>query len=426
LPNGRPNLGTVSSWLGTASYCYLVKRYDQLGTGNDEAQATAANKPFFSLDNVIRGHYGVLFDQAIKASTWLDMPAAITGNGQATSVVEVVAYASSNAACTGLVGAAYTTAGSLSLLPAQNGENKYQVLTSSAFLKVANGRSRSQTQVSTVTSGASAIKVYQDNNAVQSLSANTAGTWVGGKTGYVTTGGYLINGLHFAKIIYPSELSAGNIASLHTFLYSAFDVLTSATGQIIWPGHSGVQGTGATQGKNITYYTEPLLNRRVFISNQGKFGQTASQIYADRAKYAAQYNASLQKNICFGADAANDLINVASGSVSGFGATAWSSFVLPFIQAMQAAGFSVIQQVMIPLTWPTDSVAREAERQSYNTLVRSNAGTYGYKLLDYETNANLTTVTVGNYWSADGVHLSNKGYAEESPIAAAAINSLLQ
>lgn len=413
-----PDISGVAAWLGAATYCYVDRVYDQMGSANHSTQTSTSLMPIFTLTNAVRGKYGIL----MYSGKYLDVPAAITADSKNFTFSDTVSYMSSNAAVSGHMGAAFNTTGALTIIQGTSAINKLQILTSTAFNSVSVPRSRSQTQVTTVTSGASAIKVYQDDTAVQSIVANNAGTVAGGKIGY-TASGYSMNAVFFARAIYASELDSTNVGLVNTCLTSIFDILTGATTKLVWPGHSGVEGTGSTFLKNIQFYTEPLLNSRIQISNQGKFGQLAATIYAARASYITEYDATKSKNIIMGADPANDILSRASGTIVGYGTTVWTDYVLPFIQAMKAAGFTVVQQTMIGGNWAPDYAEREAERQAYNTLVRDNAVSEGYTLLDYTTNTDLENYT-GSIW-ADSVHLNNSGYELESTIAAPVINSIL-
>lgn len=105
----------------------------------------------------------------------------------------------------------------------------------------------------------------------------------------------------------------------------------------------------------------------------------------------------------------NDLDNRATGTIVGYGTTIWTSYLLPYIQAVQAAGFDrVFVGTCIARNFGgsgTDKTQKETERLAYNTLIRNNAATYGYTVLDFAGLSELSDYTNTTYFTSDGVHL---------------------
>jgi lysophospholipase L1-like esterase len=425
--DGSPNISAVGAWLGGATQATVDILYDQSGNGYNATQTTAAARPFFTLTNPINGIYGITFDQNQNNGT-LSLPSSLTGSGRSVTIVDIASFESSNAAVISMLGAAWTTAGSLSVLLGQGSKAALQVLTNSAFESVAATHARSQPQVTVVASGASNIVTYQDNIA-QTLAVNTAGSWVGGVIGGGGTlgSGYYFGGEFYGQIIYPAQLTANDVAALTQPLNQAFDILSNPTAQLIEIGNSITQGTKGTLNFNNLRQTEPNLNRRIAILNQGVFGQTVASQFSILSSFEAQYNASLQYNLAVVGEPTNDIGNAASGSIVGVGTTSWSSYVLPMIQGMQAAKFTILVPTVLPRVWSgsaTDISQREAERLAYNALVRANAGVYGYTVIDYAAIPQLQTPSSTAYFN-DGTHPNATGYSFMAIVHAAAINAIL-
>ena len=109
----------------------------------------------------------------------------------------------------------------------------------------------------------------------------------------------------------------------------------------------------------------------------------------------------------------NDIDNRATGTIVGYGTTIWTTYTLPYIQAMQAAGFSkVIVGTAIARTFAgsaQDKIDKEAERIVYNQLIRDNAAANNYVVLDFAGLSEMSVSTNTTYF-VDGVHPTRTGY----------------
>lgn len=429
--DGSPNLSGVYSLLNGATQANVSIVYDQTGGGNHATQTTAGSRPFFTLTNAINGVPSITFDGNQNNGTMV-LPATLTGSGQATTVVNIAAPNSTNAATVSMVGSAQNTAGSVSSWYGYPGySNKASVVTSSNVYSVTTAHSRSQVQVLGVASGTSNITIYQDGFAGQNLTASPAGTWTGGLFG---GGGYsaYFNGEWFGMVVYPAALSATDFGALMPSLNKSFNIITSSTAQLISPGNSIVQGTKATLNQNNLRQTETNLNRKIYISNQGVYGQLEATEYAALSTYQAEYNSAYEYNLALAPEPTNDIGNTATGSIVGIGTTLFNSNTVPFVQGMQTTGFTMLVPTIIARNWAnsngntTSQAQMETERLTYNALVRANAATFGYTVLDYASLPQLSNYSNATYISSsDGTHPTSAGYAVMATLQAGTINELL-
>jgi hypothetical protein len=176
--------------------------------------------------------------------------------------------------------------------------------------------------------------------------------------------------------------------------------------------------------RNNQWNAEPLLKRRMMISNQGIFGQTAATQHGVRAQYNARFDGTRTYNVMVGIEPTNDISGVAAGSITGYGTTVWTNFVRPFILDAKTAGFTVIQPTTLPRIFADNQAARTAEIVAFNNLVTSNAVTDGYTVVNYAADPNLSTVN-GTYYDSDNIHPKNAGYAVMGGLFAAAVNAVV-
>lgn len=426
--DGTPNATAACSFISPYISAHVNTLYGQMGTGYN---ATAATGPYMVCGQSIRGIQGITFDSA--ASTSFTIPAGITGSGQSVSIMNVASYESTNNAEVMQLGAAYNSAGSVSVGLGTGNSNRFAVLngiSSSPFFAFNYGayKGRSQPQFTLISSGASSQVVYQDTTST-TLAANDGGTWVGGKIG-VGGNGYIFFGEWYATAIFPGPLTSSDAAALKSWADTKFDLLTSPTQQLIFAGNSIVQGYKATLNQNYPTQAEPNFSSRIRVSNQGVSGQLLSQSYANRSQYFSAYDASLTKNFIVVEEPTNDIGGAASGSITGISSTLWTNYTLPFIQQAQAAGFIVLVPTTLPRTgtsWggsSTDQSQKESERQAYNTLVRNNAATYGYTVLDFANISVLSDPTNVTYYN-DGLHPTSAGYLAMANYFVSVFNPLL-
>ena len=415
---GAPDVSAITTFLSGATYAAVTKEYDQSGNGNDTASGTK-----LWCFNAINGVYSITHDPYLPAGNQrFALPSSLTGTLNSVTRVSVQSYATTNSAGIGILGPTYGGSTTLGIRAASTYQNKMGVNAGGTFKGASAARSRSQPQVTVVSSGASNLVTYQDGVS-ETFTAASSNTWAGGYIGYVDATSNL-GGEFYFDAIYPSSLSSGDEATLRSYLNTRFGVLTSSDTQIVWSGNSIVQGTAATFNHNNQWYMQQALSKPVFISNQGVAGAQASTIASNVAFYTAEYNGSLAHNIMIPPEATNDIDAQSSGSIVGFGTSIFNSAIVPFVQAANTAGFDVIVPTMLPRVWVGDSTLKgqkDTEQQAYNTLVRNNAATYGYTVVDYAGLAHASNPSNTTYY-ADGIHPTSTLYAEMGNLLASVIN----
>ena len=405
--DGTPELTGFAAWAGSeAIQVDLV--YDQYGT-NHLAQTTAANRPLFYAIDAVRGKMGATMSGGKR---W-DIPIALTGDGRATTTVDVgFAMTGNSGGGFAQLGQTYNGAGSMAILLGNgSGGNGRVRMLNTAF--VATDRyPYAQPQV--IASSQGAQNVVHINDVVRTVAANSAGTWSGGTIGRVSVP-YEFTGQWFSRVIYPATLGLTDVASLKAALYSMFDINPNPAVQIIWPGNSIVQGTSSVRNIwNNARQAEPAINQRVEIINIGRFGWSASGQYDERAAYYGARRTD-RRNFLVTPEPTNDIEGRSAANVAGFGTTAWDTLVRPFITEAVAAGFTAID-ILVPTTLPRNwtgdaslKAAKEAERIAYNTLVRDNMASLGYTVVDYAAIPAMADPLGPNY--ADGTHPNSTNFA---------------
>jgi hypothetical protein len=416
---GAPDITAIQAFLGAAPYAAVTMVYDQSGNGHHAAGAKTWAY------NAINGIYAINYDVNTPPSgTSFVIPTTLTGSGTATTVVDVVAYNSTNNSAVGILGQTLTGAGSISSSLGSGFNMRLAVRHGSAFNTSTTAKTRSQPQVLVVSSGASNINAWLDG-VLTTFAAGTSSTWQGGRIGSTTTSSLFGN--VFARIVYKAALDSTDAATLRSYLNSKYQILTTATAQLVWPGDSVVEGFCAAYGRNNQWYFEKALTTPMYISNQGISGQTAATQYANITAYTGQFRSDLAKNFMAAPAPSNDIDFRPSGTLPGFGTTLWTGTVRPFILAAKAAGFTVVAPTILPRNWAGDSTVKalkETERLAFNQLVRDNAVADGYTVVDYASIPEAANVFNTTYY-CDGIHPNSTLYQIMGEYFATIMNPLL-
>jgi hypothetical protein len=97
----------------------------------------------------------------------------------------------------------------------------------------------------------------------------------------------------------------------------------------------------------------------------------------------------------------------------------WTTYMLPLIQyykavahAANTSGFIEVAVETIPArqdtTWTADA-QKEVERLAFNQILRDNAATYGYTVLDRANNPAMADPTNTTYFNSDKLHITSAG-----------------
>jgi lysophospholipase L1-like esterase len=381
--------------------------YDQSGNGYDATATTT--KPALRLENKISGKQPVSFvDSTGSGSSKLTIPPGLTVSTQNFSVA--MAYAS---------GGGLLNFNSLLGIGTQINiwwEKYAGVLQGSSTF--AGGDKKKFTpragQVdSFILSGDASGKYMRLNGNDQSHTAysgaTTSGAYIGGST-VVAASSIEI----FAYVVYGSALSAGDKNSIEAAFATTFKSNLPRTSKIIYDGDSIT--AGFTTGSYLYGWprvVSSILGQTLSVVNVAVPGSTINTCYTQRAQVTGRYDSAFAKNVSVIFAGTNDIEGRASGTIAGYGTTVFNTYTLPYIQAMQAAGFTkVLAATAIARTFTgssTDKSEKETERLAYNQLIRDNAVANNYVVLDFAGLSQMSDSTNATYF-IDTVHPTRAGY----------------
>lgn len=395
--------------------------YDQSGNGYD---ATASsNQPTITSGNTIGGIQPITFcSSASGGNTKLTIPAGIAVSTQ--NFTACMAYAAGGGwlnfnglfgvgtqvnlwweKLVGVIqGASVFTSGDKKLFSPRQGAVDSVILSGSASQRILRNNGNSQTNASPYTL------------------ATTAGGYIGASS-VVTTEGNEI----FAFVVYGGELNSSDKALVDTGFKNTFHAMTPYTTRLICDGDSIT--AGFTTGAYLYGYPRVIsaaLGKSVGLYNIAVPGQTMNTCYSNRVNVTNRYDSAYAKNLNIIFAGTNDIDNKASGTIVGYGTTIFNSYTLPYIQAMQTAGFNkVFVGTAIARTWvgsAQDKIDKEAERLAYNQLIRDNAAANNYVVLDFAGLSQMSDSTNTTYF-VDTVHPTRAGYNAMGTYAAAIIGA---
>lgn len=431
--NTQTDIGfTASGYMDTAaaiafaagSIITVEKWYDQSGNGYD-ATATS-NQPTIISGNNIGGVQPLTFCAANgQGNSKLTIPAGLAVSTQGFTAC--MAHAS---------GGGWLNFNSLFGVGTQINiwfEKITGVLQGSSLFTGGDKKlfSPRQAQIdSVILSGDASQRILRNNGNSQTVasaysSATTAGGYIGASS-VVSTCDLEI----FAFVVYGTALNSSDKTLVDTAFKNAFKAITPFTAKIIYDGDSIT--AGFTTGAYLYGYprvVSAINGQDATIYNIAVPGDTMANRYTNRAYATARYDSSYTKNISVIFAGTNDIDNRASGTIVGYGTTIWTSYLLPYIQAMQATGFNrVCVGTIIARNWvgsAQDKIDKEAERLVYNQLIRDNAATYGYTVLDFAGLSQMSNYADTTY-IVDAVHPTRLGYNVMGTYAALLISPLIQ
>lgn len=271
-----------------------------------------------------------------------------------------------------------------------------------------------QAQVdSMILSGDAAGKYMRHNGNDQSVAAYTAANPAGATIGtgsVVTTTALEI----FAFVVYGTAISAGDKTIVDNGFKTAFKAFTPFTSKIFYDGDSITAGfTVGAYGYGWPRVVSTVNGQNAAVYNVAVPGSSMNTCNINRAQITGRYDSAYAKNVSVIHAGTNDIDNRASGTIVGWGTTVWTTYTLPYIQAMIAAGFTrVIVGTAIARTFAgsaQDKLDKEAERLVYNQLIRDNAAPENFTVLDFAGLAGMSVSTNLTYF-VDGVHPTRVGY----------------
>ncbi|MBY0407793.1 MAG: SGNH/GDSL hydrolase family protein, partial [Rickettsiales bacterium] len=423
------NLSGVAAFQGPDTYLEIKTRYEQTGTTDHATQATQANRPWLLTGLLTNGQYGATVHGTAASTTQrMTYPSTVTGDSRNFSRLDTYHYQATAWGALWLLGANSFTAGNVCYFPGNNGAKdsgyRAHAVVGNPTARVAGtSRSRSQPQVATVVGGSSNMKLFQDDT-LYTLSAASAGTFTAA-TDYYVDSTYKYQGLHFDTLLWAGQLTDADVRILHRYFYALYNVQTYADAQLVWGGNSLTQGLRVTNLNNMQRQMEPLLKRRIHISNQGVSGQTLATMETNVAYYQGQFRSDLSKNLFIAIDPTNDIDALASGSIVGAGLTLYNRLV-NVATAMTGSGFIMAAPTCVSRLWTggtTDRTQKDAERVDYNTRLKTNASSLGITVLDYDAQTESQTPTNGTYFYSDQLHWNAALCTVFAPMVASWVNA---
>lgn len=253
--------------------------------------------------------------------------------------------------------------------------------------------------------------MYNNNPAVSFTNAATRTTWASTNT-IALLGQNNISWCSNSAISMYS-VGAAFVDSNVSAIYAAFKAFFAAIGRgfgkkIVWHGDS-ITAAGST----YTMHTQRYLDTNTTSANYGHPGWGITPIGGGvlyLPSVAGELDADLGPNSIYSyAGGTNDLGNNADPTVM-------FNKLVDNINYVKARGVTQIVIMTVAAraqssswTWTT---AMEANRISYNTMVRNNAATYGYIVADVGGSANLGNPAVVDttYYNADLLHWNENGH----------------
>lgn len=422
--NGIMDAAAIFTFMG-ASTVTVITWYDQSGNGYDGTATTKA--PTIINGNAISGVQPISFaPSAGFGDIKIDLPAGLAVSTQ--DFTACMAFAG---------GGGWLSFNSLFSVGTQVNlwwEKNTGVLQGSSLFTGGNKNQFSPRQAqidSVILSGSASQRILRNNGNSQTVaSAYTLATTAGGSIGTSSIIGTGSNEM-FAYVVYGSALTVGDKQLVESAFSSAFRANSPFTIKMLFDGDS------ITAGFTIGAYmygwprvVSDILGTSYGLYNISVPGQGMSGCYSGRAQATARYDSSYSKNINCVFAGTNDIDNRATGTIVGYGTTVFNTYTLPYILAMQAAGFDkVFMGTVIARNWAgsaQDKLDKEAERLVYNQLVRDNAAANGYVVLDFASLPEMSNYANTTY-IVDAVHPTRTGYAVmgayAAPIILAALTS---
>lgn len=186
-------------------------------------------------------------------------------------------------------------------------------------------------------------------------------------------------------------------------------ILSGVTGAglIVFDGNSLTVGQGATAGNDYPSQVTALISTPHTYYNFGVGAQTTTDMVADAASQIdSLYNADLPINIVVAWEITNEIY---------YGTTAQAAYdnFVAYCQARKAAGFKVVALTVLPRSNAGTPADFEDKRQSANSLIRANWGTFADALADVAADSRIGDAgdeLDTTYYNADQVHMTDAGY----------------
>lgn len=267
-------VGNVADWAAADTFCagsaaVFSKAYDQAGAGLDALAGT--NPPAFTFNNTVNGFRCISFGTNANNYQSFSLPSGLVLTRNACSVAMAMI---SPGAATGttsyfVAGTDVSSLNNLILLSGNSG--KFQV---AANTQPVLFNADAEPTALVLSSGASALTLYANEQSQAAGAALTAASLVGGAIGLYT--GFHLEGDLLSMIVYGRALTATEAAALKQAMYRQYGMAPQLVDRLICPGDSITAGANADYSQPWSRQLRPLLIRPYRIYNQGVSGETAA------------------------------------------------------------------------------------------------------------------------------------------------------
>lgn len=269
----------------------------------------------------------------------------------------------------------------------------------------------------------SKIRIGSNSEASSSIGTQAAGMFTLGANPSGSGAAYL----HTSDIIIlTSAVDAGYAAkrdAVEAFLAKYNTTASVAPPSIKFDGNSMTYGVGSTTDNDYPSQTVKTLGRTVTWYNYGVSSRTIPTAITDATgANGLDYVAGgvNQKNIVVYWDGTNDLYG-------GANATTTYNNLVTYLNARKAKGETLIVLTCLPRSGGGTPGGFEAERQSYNTLIRNDGTGVGYTVVDVAADSRIGDAgdSDDTTYYGDKVHMTDAGYAIVAGMVKTALQGLL-
>ncbi len=373
---------------------------DKSGRGNNAIQATAGNRPILRQDG--DGAYYLEFD----------------GAGDVLTMTQALATPMSS--CLGLLYNSGTV-----LQDNIAGTNRFNIYLSGALYTLAvTGavstyitRATQKEVLLTVFDGASSWFEGRNGGRTVTMPAATPG---GVTFGSAYTPGFGANCRMYQMIICDRAFTAGERASLKSWMHSSVMLSTEPTTVVVCDGNSITFGYGIGASDAYPAKLGTSLGNAYAVVNYGVTNQTTADMSADAAtQIDSTLPAYSTSGVLIAWEATNDIFFGASLATC---QSRWNTYFSARATAGWASnGSKLVAMTAISRGNFSDQPGMSAILDSWNTWLRANYSTYATHLVDLAADARLSNFNNTTYYQADKCHLTAAGCAVVAELVEAAV-----
>ena len=423
---GGLDLVTATTFQGSGSLLVTLV-YDQTGHGRNLFQSTTANMPQL----VLNAPGGPIIDINTDTSAWyLQIPTS--AQADRTNCSFFLVLQDCRQAETGMYfEMANAISGGTVDIALHGYISKFGVQPYSSYNDITGIADNSGAMLPTasnmfvgVTSSSGGCVVYRDYHSTTAPAITTAGTMTnGGYIGYWNGFGCLLS--FQAMVMYPTALNGTDSASVHSTMSTVFGTNSQNP-----PYAISMMGDSKTKGADPSF-TEIITRQLGFYLPPGSqfrnIGIGGNQLINDVAS-------GVMSSIFFGESAAvhnvaivyEGINDVLVGGTAGTGASALAMWTAMQTWVGLQRGFGFNRIIACTLTTRALSGTQEAQRQIFNSWIRSNYGGILDAYAEFEQIPGFLINGIDNvFYFPDYLHEDHAAYLLEAPVLANAVEAAI-